>query len=234
MRLIKEISVFLAIIGLIILAVGGKYVIPKFIDNENRIETKGIVERTVDFGINTGGSHKVAWISYEVNGKAYESMLNGYKGDLNKGKEIDIYYYKDNINKIISKNDEMMLLVIPGIGLALFIIGMIGIDYCIRREKRIKGLRETGEMIETRYLETVYNIHNIVEGRHPYYILCGWKDPETNIKYVFTSENMLFNPEKRIKEKEITKFPVYINMKRKSEYLVDITELTGTTVEINL
>jgi len=61
MKLIKEISVFLAIIGLIILAIGGKYVIPKFINNENWIETKGIGERKVDFGTN-----KFAWISYEV------------------------------------------------------------------------------------------------------------------------------------------------------------------------
>ena len=231
MKLIKALSTVIAIVGLLVFAVGGKFVVTNMLNKENKIATKAIVEAT--FSFSNDGKNKLAWISYEVNGEKHNASLSNESNRFRNGQEIDIYYHKDDINRILSKDSEDEMIRFFATGLVLFIIGMIGIDYCIRKEKRIKRLRETGEMIEATYLETVFNRYKVIDGRYPYHILCGWIDPETNVQYIFKSGYILFNPEQVIKEKDITKIPVYINMKRKGEYLVDITEITGETVEIN-
>ena len=59
-----------------------------------------------------------------------------------------------------------------------------------------------------------------INGRYPYNIILNWINPVDNKTYIFKSKNIWLNPEEIIKEKNITKFPVYINSKMK--YYVDI------------
>ena len=96
MKLIKALSTVIAIVGLLVFAVGGKFVVTNMLNKENKIATKAIVEAT--FSFSNDGKNKLAWISYEVNGEKHNASLSNESNRFRNGQEIDIYYHKDDIN----------------------------------------------------------------------------------------------------------------------------------------
>ena len=232
MKSVKFIWVFFAIFGLIFLGVGGIFVIPNLLNNENKIETTGIISEMTSYRDHDGDTHYNVFVTYEVNGEKIESELNGYMSGFYEGKEIEIYYDKNNPIKIGTKGLDAVMLLFPGMGLLFFLIGACGFANCIKKDKMKKRLKDTGEIIYATYVESNYNRNYSVNGRHPYYITCEWQNPMDNKRYLFKSENIWTNPERIIRDRSITTFPVYINMSNMKEYLVDISIITNDIVEL--
>lgn len=57
------------------------------------------------------------YVSYNVDGRTYESELSGYSSSFYKGKEINIYYDKSNPTKIGMRSLDLLFLMFPGFGL---------------------------------------------------------------------------------------------------------------------
>ena len=199
---------------------------------ENKVDTVGTITGISSYysGTNHNRNHEV-YVSYTVDGKEYESRLNSYSSSFYEGKEIDIYYDKDNPNKIGVKSLDLLFLIFPGIGLIFFIIGGTGILVKINKRKSEKKLKENGELIYANYVETVLNTSYRVNGKCPYNIICEWNDTLDNKKYIFKSKNIWINPEKIIKEKDIKQFTVYIDNDRK-KYVIDVDILTENVVDL--
>ena len=155
-------------------------------------------------------------------GRTYESELNGYSSSFYEGKKINIYYDKNNPNKIGMKSLDFIFLMFPGFGLIFLSIGGTGLLLKNRNKKLEKSLKENGDVIYADYVETIVNSSYRVNGRHPYRIICEWNNPLDSKKYIFKSKNIWINPENTIIERNIKQFPVYINRNDIKKYFVDI------------
>ena len=87
--------IIFANLGIIIIIVG--VIVKNTIYNyDNKIETTGIItEISYHRDIDDNREYDV-YVSYTVEGKKYETKLNGYSSNFYEGKEIKIYYDKDN------------------------------------------------------------------------------------------------------------------------------------------
>ena len=198
----------------------------------NKVDTIGTITEISSYRDtnNHNRDHEV-YVSYTVEGKKYESKLNGYSSNFYKGKEIKIYYDKDNPNEIGMKSLDLLFLMFPGIGLVCLIIGGTGLLVKHNKKKLEKRLRENGELIYANYNETILNTSYQINGKCPYNIICEWDNPLDSKKYIFKSKNIWINPEKIIKEKNIKQFPVYIDNNKK-KYTIDVDILTENIVDL--
>ena len=189
---------------------------------KNKVDTVGII-------IDTGNETTV---SYSVEGEEHESSFSGYSSSFHVGDEIEIYYDKDDVNKIGSKSLDLLYLILPGIGSIFLLIGMIGVGVLSHKKKKEKNLRENGELVYATYSETILNVNVRVNGRYPYNIIVEWNNPEDEKKYLLKSKNIYFNPEMLIEERNIKTFPVYINPNNKKQYFVDVDILNEDVVDL--
>ena len=189
---------------------------------KNKVDTVGII-------IDTGNETTV---SYSVEGEEHESSFSGYSSSFHVGDEIEIYYDKDDVNKIGSKSLDLVYLILPGIGSIFLLIGMIGLGVLSHKKKKEKNLRENGELVYATYSETILNVNVRVNGRYPYNIIVEWNNPEDGKKYLLKSKNIYFNPEMLIEERNIKTFPVYINPNNKKQYFVDVDILNEDVVDL--
>ncbi len=188
----------------------------------NKIDTVGIISEITTYrGVDGDRAYNV-YVTYNVNGREYNSRLNTYASNFYEGKEIDIYYDKDNPYEIGSKSLDYIFLVFPALGLIFLVMGGIGIYVKVNKKNRYKKLKAYGEKIDAIYTKTIVNIGYTVNRMHPYNIICEWVNPVDNQKYTFKSENIWTNPESIIAEKNIKTFPVYLDRKNKTKYIIDI------------
>lgn len=200
----------------------GIFLFGKVFNYSNTIDTVGTITKITSNRDYDGDTIYEVSISYSIDGKAYESKINGCPRDCHVGKQIDIYYDKDNPNRIGVKSLDMVFLIFPGLGIIFVIIGGRGILGIVNAKKSLKRLKESGQLIYADYVETILNTSYKVNGRSPYKIICEWVDPTDGNYYKFKSKNIWTNPENIIEQKNITKFPVYINNNNKKKYVVDI------------
>lgn len=217
----KLLWIIFTIIGALFILIG-LTLVGNVLNYENKESTVGtITEISTHRGINDNVDYRV-YVSYNVDGRMYESELNGYSSSFYKGKEINIYYDKSNPTKIGMKSLDLLLLMFPGFGLIFFAIGGTGLLIKSRNKKLEKALKENEDAIYADYVETIVNNSYSVNGRHPYRIICEWSNPLDNKKYIFKSKNIWINPEDIIIERDIQQFPVYINRDNMKKYVVDI------------
>ncbi len=220
-----SIGAIFVIIGLVISG--------RIFNYDNKVDTVGTITKISSYyNDNKHDRNYEVYVSYIVDGKKYESKLNSYSFNFYEGKEIDIYYDKDNPRKIGVKSLDLVFLIFPGIGLIFLIIGGTGILIKTNKKKLEKYLKENGELIYANYVETVLNTSYRVNGKYPYNIICEWNDTLDNKKYIFKSKNIWINPENLIEENNIEQFPVYINNNNKKKYVIDIDFLTENIVDL--
>lgn len=223
--------IIFTIVGTVFVAIG-IILFGSVFNYTNKIETTGIItEIWSSRDSDNNRNHKV-YVSYVAEGNEYESTLNGYSSSFYEGKEIEIYYDKDNPNKIGMKSLDLLFLLFPGLGLISLIIGVTGISSKARGKKSEKRLKENGELIYADYVETIINISYSVNGRHPYKIICEWTNPLDGEEYTFKSKNIWSNPEDIIEERNIKQFPIYIDKNNKKQYFVDIDSLTANGADL--
>lgn len=228
-RLENVIWIIFASIGLIFVVIG-LAMSGNIFNYANKVDTVGIITEIIPYTTSDNSINHKVYVSYTVEGNEYESMLNSYSSGFYEGKEIEIYYDKDNPGKIGVKSLDLLFLIFPGIGLIFLILGATGLLVNINKRRVEKRLKETGELIYANYVETVLNTSYQVNGKTPYNIICEWNNPQDNNKYIFKSKNIWINPQNIIEEKNIKQFPVYINNKKK--YIIDTEFLTKNIVDL--
>lgn len=215
-KLIMGIWAFFAALGLIFIIIGTIICFPLF-SYSNKITTTGVIsEITLENNV---------YVTYIVGHKEYTGKLNGYSSDFYEGKKVDIYYDKNNYESVGMKSLDMLTLILPGIGLIFFLIGGTGLFVILNKKNREKNLKAKGDLIYANYFETVINKNVAFNEKNPYNIICMWDDPETGIRYTFKSKNLWNNPEEIIMEKGIKKFPIYIDLKNKKKYTIDLDNI---------
>lgn len=224
--------VIFTIIGTLFFILGTSIVISNYKDRENRIYTIGTITEITSYKDSDGDIKHNTYVSYNIDGKQYESDLNGYSSSFYKGKEIEIYYNKNNPNIIGTEIFDFLTFIFPTLGLIVIIIGINGLVSKVRKKRIVKILKENGQLIYADYVETVCNTSYSLNDRHPYNINCEWTNTLNGKKYLFKSDNIWFNPEKIIREKNIKTFPIYIDMNSMKNYYMDLEELESNVVDL--
>ena len=120
-KLENLIWIIFASIGAIFVIIG-LVVFGNIFNYANKVDTVGTITEISSYrNTNHNRNHEV-YVSYTVEGKEYESILNSYSSSFYEGKEIKIYYDKDNPSKIGVKSLDLLFLIFPGIGLIFLII----------------------------------------------------------------------------------------------------------------
>ncbi len=220
-----------AILGFIFVAVG-TIVSINVLNYTNTNNTKGTITKIATGYDDDGDTTHDVYVSYNVNGKNYESLLNSYASNFYEGKVIDIYYDKENPRKIGVKSLDLLCLIFPGIGMIFLILGSGGLIAIRKKNNLEKRLKQNGVMVYATYIETVMNTSYQVNGCSPYNIICEWINPEDNQKYIFKSKNIWYNPTNTIEEKKIQQFAVYIDPNNKKKYTVDVDGLLDNVVDL--
>ena len=123
----------------IILVIGGLILYFVIFNYENKVDTIGKISKVALYRDMNDNQKYEVYVLYSVDGEQHESKLNGYSSQFYEGKEIKMYYDKDNPDKIGMKSLDLLFLIIPGIGIIFLIIGGIGIIVNVKK-KRLESL----------------------------------------------------------------------------------------------
>lgn len=197
------------------------FMIPQIFNYEGKIDTTGIITDINRISHPGDDDTHEVFVSYQVNGVDYESKLNTYSSTYHVGKEIDIYYDEDNPESIGTKGGDLIFLLFPVLGGIAFVVGISTFIRSKKQKKIMAKLKETGMIVNAKYVETRINHSYSVNGRNPYKIVCEWFSSEDNMTYQFISENIWDDPSQYIIDNNITSFPVYINPQNKKQYVID-------------
>lgn len=221
-----------AAIGILFTVIGVKISMNTF-NYENKVETTGTITSITSHRDSDGDTSHTVYVSYEVDGVIYESSLGGYSSSYKKGKEIEIYYDKDDPYEIGTKSIDLLMLLFPGLGLIFAIIGLVGLIKIFVGKSKSKRLKEKGQAVYATITSVELNTSYTVNGSNPYYILCEWNNPTDGKKYIFKSENIWFDPQTIMSERNITQLPVYIDSAKLNNYYVDIDTIKNNVVDMS-
>lgn len=211
-----------ALVGLLCIGIGLGLFLPKA-TNSNHVKTVGTVIRE------TNGKTEV---QYEAEGKSHTGVLNGRSSAYVPGKEITIYYDRENHNKIDAPGLDVLLLIPVLPGSVFAIMGGIGVGRALSKKRRAARLRETGRKVWARYEGVRVDTCYTVNGRHPYRIYCVWANPADGMEYHFKSEMLWTDPSFRIQERGIEQLAVFLDEKNAKHYYVDTRPLTESLVDL--
>jgi len=196
------------------------------IDEQDRVYTNAIITHIDTNHDSDGDTDHDVYIKYSANGKEYESQLNLYSSSYYEGKEIEVYYDKNDPSNVETDEvNNMLSIIFIAIGGSFALISGIVLFIQLRNSSISKSLLKNGIRIDAEYVETILNTIYQVNGRSPYKIICKWKNPNTGIEHKFKSSNIWDDPQYAIENNNITKIPVYIDQKNPEKYYVDIQEI---------
>ncbi len=142
-----------------------------------------------------------------------------------RGEEVTVRYDPKNPCEVsIDSFFELWFLTMILLGIGA-VFGMVGVPMTLSSvfsARKIKWLRENGQVIMTEYQSVIVNQSERSGGQHPYQIVSQWLDPTTGKVYVFRSRNLYFNPEKYIQTSQI---PVRIDPQNPKRYWMDTSFL---------
>ena len=104
--------IIFTIIGGIFVVIG-LIIVGNVFNYENKESTVGIITEISTYRGNNDDRNYRVYVSYNVDGRTYESELNGYSSSFYEGKKINIYYDKNNPNKIGMKSLDFIFLMFP-------------------------------------------------------------------------------------------------------------------------
>lgn len=190
---------------------------------ETAVQTTATVVSVSRHTDSDGDTTYKVYVTYSVDGEMYNGSYST-SSYITEGSMKTVYYDKNNpasIKATISSSDGIMTIAC---GIPFFAIGFGMIFHKLNKASGKKKMLETGDKIYANLKEITMNYSYSVNNRHPYIIICTGKDNVTGEVRTFKSENIWHNPEYIIKERNITTFPVYIDINNRKKYYLSLEE----------
>ncbi len=137
-----RIAFLVFIISGLIFLIGGALLCTKVFDYSGTAETTAVItdfESYRERSVGKWKTHYKTHLTYEVNGKSYTNVVKMYSSSWDIGEEIKIYYDINNPQNIGTKQTDLVLLVLPCLGLLFFSIGVIPIVISHKKKKAEAG-----------------------------------------------------------------------------------------------
>lgn len=187
-------TIFL-LIGIAVMAVGIFILIHmiKFAGNADEVEAI-ITDIQTYRGYDDETEHDV-FVKYVYEGFEHEVELDSYSSSMYVGKTITILVNREEPREVMVKGLDYLFTLIPiGIGLVFALVGGVPMIVGRRKGRKQQLLKENGRRIQATIDDITVNYHFSVNGRHPYQILCSYKDEYTAQVYCFKSGNIWKDP----------------------------------------
>lgn len=165
-----------------------------------------------------------ALISYIADGRTIYSHIDNKDHLLKESDKVTVYYAKNNIQDCYLKKDIQIVIIYLVIALICLFGAILSGIKVFKNSKKGKRLKYVGHRIMAQLKTIKVNEKIMVNGKHPYYIECSYKDNDTDYKFI-NKEIWIDNLDKIIKEKNITEIPVYIADDNYDVYYIDIDSI---------
>ncbi len=217
MKKIINIWLIFFIIGLLLIGTG---VLVVFLQNKNKND-RFYTTATITRIENPEKDGRKVFVKYLALGEEYEEELKYYTSGMVEGNNIEIYYLKSKPEVISCDAQDSLLWILPGIGGFFFILGGIGVLVNVIKINKAGKIKKIGNVIfapikEVKEIKTIN-----FRGKHPYKIICSYKDPETKKLYTYDSDLLWFDPNYMIANNKITNLKVYVDPNNKNHYAVE-------------
>lgn len=231
-------ELFFAIFSAVFLAVGIGLFAGGLIWMVNAVSFKstaekitGEISRIETYRDSDGDRSHSVYVTYRYGGKLYEDVaISSYSSSMYEGKEITLYCDPEHPGNIMEGSLYYIgPILLIGMG-AVF--GCMGGGVIVTRFVRSAGqkrLKANGRSIYATVEQTVHNRNMSVNGIHPFYLICTYRDEYKDITYRFRSHNLWTNPS--------TVFPdgstieVKVDGDNYSKYYVNTDELDRKIVD---
>lgn len=211
-------SIILAIIGVVFLLTSINLMI-----YNNKLKKENIkILATVT---NSDFNNQFTTVSFFINEKEYNAIAQKYYSEVQIGDTIEIYYNKENPTQILLESNNKNPAIYFVISVILLAISLSVIIHKLNNLVDKETVKKTGKRVEAELEDIVYNTKITSNGKHPYYIICIWKNKVTGKTYRFKSDNLWYNPNEQFKKSGIEKVPVYIIPSNPNQYYVDIDSI---------
>lgn len=184
-------------------------------------EISGVISAIETYRDSDNETHHRVYVDYTYNGQQYGKVrINFYTSSMYEGKEITLYCDPRHPEKVVVQGANTFvfsMFIIMGI---IFLCGgIIPLIISIRVRTKRKKMRETGRALYATVDEINCNTNYRFNGRHPYVILCSYRDDYKDITYRFKSENLWVDPEPAVTIGSMIK--VYVEEDNYANYYVD-------------
>lgn len=193
--------------------------------------TKGEIKEIITTRDSDGDASHDVYVKYIVDGEEYEVKSNYYTSSMYVGKEIGVYYDKNNPHKskVESSVANNTWPIVMGIVFALFgLIPLIIFGVKISRRRKIikNGICVDAEVVG---IDINYNVR--VNHRHPYKVIVKATNPLTGESNVYVSHN-IYNEVNMYLQLGDT-VPIYFDNRTGKQYFIDVESLKDN-VKINV
>lgn len=171
---------------------------------------------------------EVTYIDSRGTTRTFESQVSNNPPDHRLGEHVTVLY--DPSQATLPRIRNFMHLwgaaTIAGALGATFLSISTGVALYRRHKALIQvRLREHGRAIEASIQAIEQDETVSINGRHPFIVLCQWRNPLTQELHLFRSENLPFDPTVYLKRRQVRVFIAPENPRR---YLVDLSFLPAS------
>lgn len=216
----RILALIFGIIGFVFLVIGGSFLVADHNAQQHYHTADAQITDIESYQGSDGERRHHIWVSYTVEGTAYESLLSYYSSSMRVGQRLEIRYNPEDPYEVQVPESALFGWIFGGVGLLFFLLGMFFVVLLLRRRRRTRQLLASGTEIEGKIVEIQRQANVQINGRHPYLIVCSWYDPQEDKTYLFRSESIRFDPEPILKERDIQTLPVLIDPFDKRKYHV--------------
>ena len=169
-----------------------------------------------------GDAHHSVFVRYSYEGQEYETGLSEYSSSMHIGQSIRLYVDPRNPYSVRSKSMAYFLpIMLMGMGALFACVGLPFILSVLKKSFSRKLLLQNGNCVNATIVASDVNTHYSVNGRHPYYVDCQYRDPYSGMTYLYRSGHIWEDPYQFVGGQ----IPVYVDPKKPSKYYVAIEEL---------
>lgn len=217
------IAIVFSIVGAGII-IGGIFIaISSLKFKETALETTAEVISVSKHTDSDGDTSYTVYVSYNVGGQMYNNSYST-SSYISEGRNIRVYYDKNNPSKMRTTTSSAGGIMMSVFGIPFCAIGLGLLFNKLNKMSGKKTLLENGQRINANLQEVTVNYSYSVNNRHPYLIICQGQDMNGEIR-TFKSENLWDNPEPIIQQKNITTFPVYIDINNPKKYYLSLEDI---------
>lgn len=161
-----------------------------------------------------------AWVEYIVDDIIYNQKLDTYNSSMYIGADIEVYYDPADPSNVRT-GSKAFEIVFVSMGGGFMVLGGVFLIIVIAKNKKVKYLKQNGEVLMGTIVNITQNMAVRINGRHPFKAEVEVKNPFDSEIYLYSSENINADISQFIGS-QVT---VYVDKTKKSKYYVDMNEL---------
>jgi len=197
------------------------------------VQTEGLVIQLIEHTSNDSSNpmHHPLIEFQDASGQRYgfESSFGSYPPRYEVGQKIKVRFNPENPSQVhidTFMHHWLAVVILTPLGLLFVIPGSIPWIFLYLKQRRINRLEQFGTFVSSRLLSVESDPYTTINGKHPWRIKTEWINPKTNLKCIFRSPALDFDPTRYLERDHIS---VRIDPDHVDNYSMDLTFLPSNS-----